>query len=259
MAGSEHPYSALGRELVGTAFAKIEYVDATTSTNADISARLGEPRDLGLTLVAEYQSEGVGRKGRRWVAQPQTSLLFSTILPYALATSQLWIVPYGVALVVGRALHHAGVRTLLQWPNDLLIDNRKVAGILCTSRIVGDRAWVAAGIGINVHRSAHAADGIEPPPAFCDDVATVTRVDLLRDILLRFDTWHETLTMPPRIARLWERAAGIPGQRYRLLKEGAREPFDATAIALATGGGLIVEGRDGTRETVALGDARALR
>ena len=259
MSETEHPYAALTRELTGTAFAKIEYVEETASTNHDIATRLGDAESLGLTIVAEHQTDGIGRNGRTWIAQPQTSLLFSTILPYPLATSQLWIVPFGVAIVVGRALHRAGIETTLHWPNDLLIGERKVAGILCTSRIIGDRAWVAAGIGINVHRRAHAANGISPPPAFCDDVATVTRADLLRDILLRFDAWHETLTMPPRIARMWERFANVPGQRYRLHKDGERAPFEATAIALATGGGLVVERNDATRETIALADARALR
>ncbi|MBV8284558.1 MAG: hypothetical protein JO175_07895, partial [Candidatus Eremiobacteraeota bacterium] len=69
----------------------------------------------------------------------------------------------------------------------------------------------------------------------------------------------DALDNPQRIARVWETAAKVPGRRYRLLKDGEREPFEATAIALANGGGLVVRRDDGTRETIALADARALR
>jgi hypothetical protein len=64
--------------------------------------------------------------------------------------------------------------------------------------------------------------------------------------------------MPQRIARLWEHTAGLP-QRYRILKDDDTEPIDVVAIALANGGGLIVQHNDGRRETIALADARALR
>jgi hypothetical protein len=82
---------------------------------------------------------------------------------------------------------------------------------------------------------------------------------LLRAILLEFDVSHALLANPQRVARLWETQAGLPGRRYRLLLDGATDPFEASAIALANGGGLVVTRDDGSRETVSLADARALR
>jgi len=81
---------------------------------------------------------------------------------------------------------------------------------------------------------------------------------LLRDLLLNYDLWHQMLEMPQRIARLWERMAGLP-KRYRILKDGDTDPIDVTAIGLSNNGGLVVRHDDGTRETIALADARALR
>ena len=255
----DHPYAQVARNLMGTAFAKIRYLDRTGSTNDDAAALLGQDEGSGLTIVADVQDQGSGRKGRSWIAQPGTSLLFTTILPRALPTADLWIVPYAVAIVVRRALFECGIATSLHWPNDLLIGPRKVAGILCTSRIVGDRAWVAAGVGINVHRLPGATAGIDPAPAFCDDITPTDRAALLERILLIFDAWSDTLAMPQRIARVWERTAGLPGKRYRLQLDGQSEPFEATAIGLATGGGLVIERDGGIRETIELADARALR
>lgn len=254
----EHPYARIASELAGTAFSRIRYVEETASTNADASALLGDEGSAGLTIVAEYQSSGAGRKGRSWQAEPGTSLLFTTLVPGSMPAHDLWIVPFWTALAVRRALEVCGVDADLHWPNDLLLADAKLAGILCVSRSAGDRAWVACGVGINV-RHGVGVDAIEPPPAFCDDRAAVDRADLLRAILLEFDATRAMLENPQRVARLWESQAGLPGRRYRLLVDGEAAPFEANAIALATGGGLVVARDEGARETISLADARALR
>ena len=260
MPGGHHPYGAVSQELRGTRFSDIRYLESTGSTNADASPLLGDESAYGATFVAEVQTQGAGRKGRSWIAEPGSSLLMTTILPRSMPASHLWVVPFGVAICVRRALVLNGVPAEMQWPNDLLLGERKIAGILCVSRVVGDRAWVAAGIGINVHRTPDADTEITPPPAFCDDVAPeIDRAKLLRDILLNYEVWEDTIDMPQRIARVWERQAGLPGKPYRILKDGTTEPIDVTALSLATGGGLLVQHNDGTRETISLADARALR
>ena len=255
---TEHPYEAIERELQGTAFSHIRYVRETGSTNDDAAALLGDSSAYGLTIVAEHQTKGSGRKGRAWLADEGTSLLFTSIFPRSIAPAHLWIAPFAVALAVRRALHLQGVPADLKWPNDLLLDGKKLAGILCVTRVVGERSWVAAGVGINVNRTPGAGAGIVPPPAFCSDVVHVNRATLLRDVLLNYDVWHEMLEMPPRLARVWERQAGLPGKRYGILKDGETEAFEATAIGLANGGGLIVE-HNGHRETISMADASALR
>ncbi len=252
------PYARIASELAGTAFSRIRYVEATASTNADASALLGDEGSSGLTIVADYQSGGAGRKGRSWLAEPGSSLLFTTLIPGSLPAHDLWIVPFWTALAIRRALGNCGVDVDLHWPNDLLLADAKLAGILCVSRSAGDRAWVACGVGINVLRG-DAAGAIEPPPAFCDDRTPVERPDLLRAILLEFDATRAMLANPQRIARLWESQAGLPGRRYQLLVDGETAPFEATALALATGGGLVVARDEGRRETISLADARALR
>lgn len=148
---------------------------------------------------------------------------------------------------------------MLVWPNDLMFHGAKLAGILCTSRVSGNDAWTACGVGINVHRSSGGEQSIDPPPAYCDDVAPVGRPALLRSILLEYEATRETLNNTQYVARLWERRAGLPGRRYRILKDGESSAFDAIALSLATGGGLVVRRSDGVRETIALADARVLR
>jgi BirA family transcriptional regulator, biotin operon repressor / biotin---[acetyl-CoA-carboxylase] ligase len=252
------PYSSVVRDLAGTEFSSIRYVEETESTNADAAALLGDEAYAGLTIVAEYQSRGAGRKGRSWQAAAGSALLFSTILPNALSTQRLWIVPFWAALSIRAALSEFGVVTTLQWPNDILLGERKIAGILCQSSVTGSRAWVACGAGINVRRW-HDASTIVPPPAFCDDVATIDRAALMRSILNEYDRSLRMLDDEQGIAARWNDAAGLPGRRYRIVRDDDPTPFDAIAQSLSQGGGLEVIREDGRHETIALADARVVR
>lgn len=254
-----HPYAGVARALASTPFGAIDYRERTGSTNADAADLLGDERFAGRTFVADYQTLGRGRKGRSWSARAGTALLFTTILPRPVAAASLWIVPFWSALAVKEALDERGVETALHWPNDLLLGPRKIAGILCVSRIAGSSAWAGVGVGINVHRQGAAAAEIEPPPAFCDDARPVERPDLLAGVLRAYDRTVNELDDPEGVARRWERAAGLPGRRYRILKDASEAPFEATALRLHDGGGLAVRHDDGRDEVVGLADARALR
>lgn len=257
---------ALVRSLVAdTRFADVRYVARTESTNADAAALLGTP---GVTIVADEQRAGVGRRGRRWIAPAGSSLLFTTILP-ELASDALWGVPLWCALAVADAIDRicgpAAGDLALQWPNDILLGERKVCGILCVSRVTGSRASVGCGVGINVHRPARRdADAddelsrIVPAPAFLSDrVPAVRREPLLAEILRRFDAGIPAHGDPDAIARAWERRAALDGTPYRLLVDGEGE-LDAVARRIAPGGALVVA-VGGHERPISLADARVLR
>jgi BirA family biotin operon repressor/biotin-[acetyl-CoA-carboxylase] ligase len=222
---------------------------------------LGEERARGLTLVADYQQKGAGRKGRSWLAPAGSALLCTIGLPDPLPTDDLWAVPFWIALVVHRALMRLGISTTLQWPNDVLVDDRKAAGILCISRVTGDYAWTGCGVGVNVQRPGdpRAIAEIAPPPAYLSDtVPSIDRDGVLQAMLAVADERYDDLDSPARIAHEWEAAANIPGARYRILLDGETEPFEATALHLTMGGALLVD-RDGAQREITLADARVLR
>lgn len=222
---------------------------------------LGEERARGLTLVADYQEQGAGRKGRAWLAPPGSALLCTVGLPDPLPAADLWAVPFWTALVVHDALRDIGVRARLQWPNDVLIDERKVCGILCISRVAGEYAWAACGIGVNVRRpdDPRAIADIQPPPAYLSDiVGGADRANVLQAILRSADTRYDELSVPDRVAHDWDQAAQLPGARYRILLDGENEPFEATALRLLPGGALLVD-HDGAQREITLADARVLR
>jgi BirA family biotin operon repressor/biotin-[acetyl-CoA-carboxylase] ligase len=248
------PYADAARALADTAFSSIEYRPKTESTNADVAGLLGDARDGAHTIVAGYQSRGMGRKGRSWEAPPESALLFTTILPGEIDARQLWLVPFWTALAVYEALQTSGLPTLLQWPNDVVLEGGKLAGILCLSQVIGDRARVACGIGLNVHRTSEGFAGA----AYCDDVAPIQRTALLASILRQFGETLPLLEHFDDVIAQWQAAAAIPGARYRIALDNAPAAFDATALALERGGALRVQRDDGTIVRVDMADARSL-
>jgi BirA family biotin operon repressor/biotin-[acetyl-CoA-carboxylase] ligase len=122
-------------------------VKETGSTNADLLAKARSGADEGLVLVAEAQTSGRGRMGRRWISPPRRSLTFSVLLRPAVPAGLLGWAPLLAGVAVASALERtAGVDARLKWPNDVLVDGAKIAGILA-------ERWgnaVVIGTGINV-------------------------------------------------------------------------------------------------------------
>ncbi len=234
----------------------------TDSTNDDAADLLGHAGDGGLVLLANYQRAGRGRRSRNWVAAPGSSLLFTTLLPASVRSEALWAVPFWTALGVADGIEAAtGLRAALQWPNDILLEGRKVCGILCVSRIVGGQAWVGCGTGINIYRpdADPELDAVTPQPAFLSDfVRSPERGAILDAVLAAYVRRLPELQEPTGIARAWERRAGLSGTPYRLLLDGTVTPFVAVARRIANDGALVVE-QDGRERNIALADARVIR
>ena len=120
----------------------------TDSTNARTKelATAGSPG--GLVVTADEQSAGRGRRGSEWFAPPGSCLLYSALLaPYAADDAPL--LPLAVPVAVCEAAEAvAAVRCRVKWPNDVWIDERKVAGVLVEAR--PDEGWAVIGVGLNV-------------------------------------------------------------------------------------------------------------
>jgi BirA family transcriptional regulator, biotin operon repressor / biotin---[acetyl-CoA-carboxylase] ligase len=164
------------------------YVEQTPSTQ-----RLLEDADEGAVAVAEEQTEGRGRLGRSWHAQPGTSLLASILLEPAVASERL----PELTLVAGEACAEAiaavtGLAPTIKHPNDVLVEGRKVAGILAEAR----DGRVVVGIGINVNARADELPTETDTPAGSLSLAAgreLSRAELLAELLLRlerrYDRW----------------------------------------------------------------------
>jgi BirA family biotin operon repressor/biotin-[acetyl-CoA-carboxylase] ligase len=140
------------RETKPTLGRPLMYLPVTGSTNdnALLAARSGAPH--GSLFVADEQTAGRGRRGNLWLAAPGESLLFSVLLRPQLELSQV----SALTLAIGLSLRDALAPRLthpvhVKWPNDLLVDGQKLAGVLLESQLQGERLQaVVVGVGLNV-------------------------------------------------------------------------------------------------------------
>jgi BirA family biotin operon repressor/biotin-[acetyl-CoA-carboxylase] ligase len=128
----------------------VEVVSETGSTNADLLARapyLAAP----LLLIAEHQTAGRGRAGRSWLSEPGNSLTFSLAWRFEGGLQRLTGLPLAVGVALAETLTKLGQQVQLKWPNDLLKDGDKLAGILVETAAGADGAtWAVIGIGLNL-------------------------------------------------------------------------------------------------------------
>ena len=167
-------------------------VPQTGSTNADLLAAARAGAAEGLVLVAEEQTAGRGRLGRSWSAPPGAGLIFSVLLrPSDVPPARLGWLPLLTGVAVAAAVREqTGVPASLKWPNDVLVGERKLAGILAEAHV----GAVVVGVGLNVTlRPAEL-----PVPAatslLIEGAASTDRTGLLTAILAelgqRYRTWR---------------------------------------------------------------------
>lgn len=129
---------------------RLDIVDVTGSTNADLIARSAAGDDIaGAVLLAEHQTAGRGRGGRSWAGVPHGQIIMSVGIGTAGVDEQRWgLVPLLAGVAVVDALSASGIQAGLKWPNDVLVGGAKIAGIL--AEVASPKPVVVLGIGLNV-------------------------------------------------------------------------------------------------------------
>lgn len=211
----------------------------STNDEAKAAARGGAAH--GATWVAESQTAGRGRQGRAWLSPPGENLLFSVLVRAPIAPHR---VPQ-TALAAGLAVHAAvavastPARVRIKWPNDVLVDDKKIAGILVEAVTTGSRVdALVVGVGINVHTRTF-PETIADRATSVDLVsgATADRAKILVDVLDELDRNLEVVVgrgLAPLRGRL-EAADALRGKRVR--SDGGEE---GVASGIDDEGRLIV-------------------
>jgi BirA family transcriptional regulator, biotin operon repressor / biotin---[acetyl-CoA-carboxylase] ligase len=248
----------LRRELIrpGALWRQLDHLPETGSTNADlaIAARSGTA-EPGTVLLTDYQSAGRGRLGRTWTAPPGTSIAMSVLVrPDGVEPARWTWLPLLTGLAVADGLSRAaGIEAGLKWPNDVLIGDRKVCGILAERVETPDGAACVVGMGINTSLGPEdlpvptatfvamecAAAG-RPVPSRTDLVATV-----LAAYELLFRRWVAAPGDPWLIVAYRRRSATL-GRTVRVVL-GPDEAVEGTATDLDADGRLVLRTSGATR------------
>jgi BirA family biotin operon repressor/biotin-[acetyl-CoA-carboxylase] ligase len=256
----------LTTELVrpGSLWQRIEVVAETGSTNADLAARArsGEARP-GSVLVTGYQTAGRGRQGRQWTAPPGTSVAISLLLaPHDVAVPRWsWISLLAGLAVVEGIRRIAAVDASLKWPNDVVVGDRKLCGILAERVETPGGPACVVGIGINVGLGE---DQLPVPTATSlaiqlgSAAPSASRVvaAVLGAFELIFAEW-ERLGDDAAFAAAYVARSGTIGRRVRLEISGGRTVV-GVAEAVDDVGRLVVRTPAG-REVFSAGDVTHLR
>ncbi len=241
----------LGRE--------IHHFESVTSTQ-DVARRLAAQGAVeGTVVVAESQTAGRGRRGRDWHSPPGAGLWLSVVLRPDLLPAQVPLLTLAAGVAAARAITEAaGVSPGLKWPNDLLVDDRKVGGILAEMSGQQDGIdHVILGVGINV--------GAGPdlfPPELRDRAVSlarcaareVSRIDLCRWLLVALEEVYLRLAAGESAAVLeeWRRASITLGRRVAVILPA--ETVVGQALDLSPDGGLVLALPGGGTRTFLAGE-----
>jgi BirA family transcriptional regulator, biotin operon repressor / biotin---[acetyl-CoA-carboxylase] ligase len=234
----------------------LHWNESTSSTMREAARLVDEGAPSGTIVGADEQTAGQGRFGRHWHSEPGTGLYFSVILRLPLAPADTPLVTLALGLATREAILDAtAIITDLRWPNDLLIADRKCAGIL--TQMEG-RA-VVAGIGINVNQTKLPAD-----------IATIatslrlaaghphSREQLLIRLLPAIDEWCALLAREGRdpILRVFAKSSSYVAGRRVTVEISEGETITGTTAGLTADGFLKVRDDRGKEHTIIAGGVR---
>jgi BirA family biotin operon repressor/biotin-[acetyl-CoA-carboxylase] ligase len=231
-------------------FRYFETIDSTMTE----AARLAEASSgRGTVVIAEEQTSGLGRRGRSWISEPEVGIYCSVLLHLALVPSELPIASLLVALAAAEAIEkETHLACDLRWPNDILIRERKVAGIL--PQLVKD--CVVAGIGINVNNTSFPA-GLRTPATslLLSSGRQHTRENLLVKLLESLDSFSELLAEkgPHAILRAFTAASTYVTDRRVIVEESG---FRGTTAGLDQQGFLLLRSDEGQTSRISSGGIR---
>ncbi len=232
---------------------RVRYFQSTGSTMDDAAEWARAGADEGAVVVAETQTASRGRLGRRWVSDAG-NLYFSVLFRPPGDALPLLSPLSGVA--VARAIRQtAGLYPRIKWPNDIMIDDRKVAGILAESALSGNSIEHAiVGIGVNVALDVSADPEIAATAASLNALAQweIDRPELLRRILQHMDGLYLDLRRGRSPIPEWRRWLDTLGQRVTVTHHGVFS--SGLAEGIDDHGNLLLRADDGELLTLTAGD-----
>lgn len=238
---------------------EVRYFDSIGSTNNEALAwaTSGAP-DLSL-VIADEQTEGRGRLDRKWFTPKGTALAFSLILrPTQQEKPYLTRIVGLAALAIADALRTRGLVSQIKWPNDVLLNGRKVAGILVESVWSGEEIdCLVIGIGMNVLSGAvPAAELLQFPATSLEEAfgPFVEREKVLKDILAGMISLRPHLGTDSFISS-WEKALAFRGDAIQV-EQGNGTLLTGKLLGLEPDGSLRLSGEQGKSTTVRFGDVR---
>ena len=235
--------------------------DSLDSTNTEALKQARQGADEGLCIVARQQTAGRGRHGRVWVSQKNAGLYFSIVLRPKLDTKFLPLITLMTGVAVHDTLQDLGLNADIKWVNDVLVNGKKISGILAETTETNNGLAVGVGIGINLKSTnfppeiADIATSLESETKVA---ATGNLVELLTKYLTYFYEILRSENGPAEIIDQWRRRSSyFSGKAVRVVLEN--ETITGVTDGLEPNGALRVRRENGELSIIHAGDVEQLR
>ncbi|MGI6355378.1 MAG: biotin--[acetyl-CoA-carboxylase] ligase [Lentisphaerae bacterium] len=246
--------TVLGRRLLF--FPELASSNLTTAEHG----AAGEPE--GLVVVADHQVAGRGRMARTWFSPPCCNLYVTLLLRPSLSPAAIPQLAIVTAVAIRRAIREIlpDLAVAIKWPNDLLVQNRKLCGILCEMTCEGQKtSHAVVGFGVNVNVDAAIWPPELRPTAVSLRSATgqiVNRAQLLAAILNHFEPLYQEWLATGNLTTIrseWQQASALEGKTVTVTQ--FEQNITGKAQGITPEGALILQLQDGTEKIIHAGDA----
>lgn len=237
---------------------RVEHFNEIDSTNSYLAARAKDGALEGVVTLADFQTSGRGRLDRAWQSPPRASLLCSILLRPQLDADRLQLALAATALAARAALVRlSGVRPQLKWPNDLVVGENKLAGLLAEVVVTSSGFAVVVGLGVNL--TYQGPEGVTSTSVLLESGVTITPRALLDHVLEELESRRAQLDSDEgqrELRREYEGALATIGKFVRV--ETLGDSFVGEATGVDEGGRLLVV-VEGTVRMFASGDVVHVR
>ena len=237
-----------------------ETIGSTNTVASEIAAKTVE----GAVVLADTQSKGKGRLGRVWVSPPEVNIYMSIILRPDIRPRDATLITIMSSVACANALRKVtGLNVTIKWPNDLIIQKKKLCGILTELKTERNKIiFAVAGIGINVNADIN---------EFPEDVRYIatslknetgivySRTEIVAEILNEIDRWYKTLKVMDRDALLseWKRLSSTLGREVNVVT--GRGTITGLALDIDGEGMLMIKLASGEVKRISSGDLTIVR
>jgi BirA family biotin operon repressor/biotin-[acetyl-CoA-carboxylase] ligase len=254
---------ALNTKIIGKEILSYKKVDSTN----DVAYKLAEKgMKEGCVIFAEEQERGKGRHGRNWLSPPHTGIYLSFILRPEIAPNEIARITLLAAVCVAKAIRGAtGLSAMIKWPNDIIVNGRKICGILTEMKAEQDRVdFLIVGIGVNVGTNERSlpkgASSIRVELRRAGRTMThPSRLEIARRILEEVERHYIRLNKSGFKAIMddWKHLSSMPGSRIKVAMQ--TRSLEGIVHDIDENGALIVRLDSGILEAVSSGDIIMVR
>ena len=226
--------------------AETYYFDKIDSTNTKAKELAEEGHPSGTFVIADQQTAGKGRRGRSWDSLPGTGIYMTLMLKPSINPNHASMLTLVTAMAVANAMHRVtGAEALIKWPNDIVINGKKICGILTEMSAQFDYInHIVVGIGINVHNESFPEEISQMASSLMIEAGgkRFHRAQIIAETMSYFEQYYDTFLKTQDLSALVREYDELLVNRNKSVRVlDPKEPFDGKAMGITPKGELIVD------------------